>query len=330
MLKPLSQTKKAMRDTTVGKSTGAAFEKICKLHDIPYIGGKFTYDAWRKAALTNALGPRGTHQAIFSFLENAFSEYNVTITGVSTTDTGYTSRLTKTSGFVNQTYFGRYVRLSGGDYSTHSGSKLYKVTGPANLTTGTLNGVSATNGHYLDLSPVGTMLFDGAVFNKIESNITATLLPFLVREELSGIQYEEGGWKRKLSSYQCEYQIILLDPAIQAIVPPHYLQTTIQANGSISPTPATPSPFTQDGATYTPGSTIANAATLLGADERPANQDMGGHVQLNEIDHPGHPSKGPHPPYMTGSGAAYPDFASVLSGLLPAGVTARFYYGKTP
>lgn len=163
MIGSLSQTDKAIRDTTITHSTGSAFRDVVKLYGLPYPGEVLEAD-WREAARVMAFGPRGTPGATLAFCEAVLASHNTEL--LVSYSSAFPALLTPVSGAFTADQVGRWLRLE-------SDGNLYRIAS-----------VSAGNA---TLTTVATSLWSGANWtNSTAETSTATVLPFTIVERVDG------------------------------------------------------------------------------------------------------------------------------------------------
>lgn len=288
MLQSLSQTSKAFRDTTIHKSSGEWFRIVAEQYGIPFVATTLE-DNWREVVRSNALGPRGSFGAVFQFVYWALKQFTIPIqVSVSASNPQRITLDASPSFPFIQNHIGMWVRRD-------STGDVWRIVSPDDISTSSGNWVnlsSTTNNPY----------WVRANFTQTET-FTAEILPFTIHEEPGLV-------------------VINVLPSSISMSPATYLQP-----GSSSP--ATPDTVNQEAgseaASYNSGSMdpAPNASPLIGADDRPAFEPDGGHLQENEFEPGSSGSIGPYPIYLS-SGGVFDEFQEILDPLLVAGVRCKF------
>jgi len=202
LLKPLSATEDAFRDTVVGKTAGSALRVLSDFYRIPYPAA-ISEDAWRAAMLEVVFGPRGTAGATIRFLRAALSDFDTEL--VVSVNPVNPRRLTAQWPYAfNQEHVGRWVEVRElGEDSRRLVGNVYKVAGPDTVGAGS----------YVELVPtVNAPYWSGAAFQE-PAQYTALILPFRVEEATEGLG--AGGYNNLV-------KVVLYDDL--AFAPPTYLQ----------------------------------------------------------------------------------------------------------
>jgi hypothetical protein len=236
----------------------------------------FVENQWRQVVRSNAMGPRGSFGAAHEFLYWAFKHLATTVT-VQVSSSAPTT-LTAAPGTFIQNNVNCLVRSPDG--------VVWKIVGPDDI----------GNGSQVVLSSISNLPYYVRANFTESATFDVEILPFIVWESPGKLHVDI--WS-----------------ATVPFSPATYLQPG--AASPASPTPVSQSSGSQ-AETYNGGAVqpAPDALPLIGADDRPAGQPYGGHIQENEFE-PG--GTGPHPIYLS-EGGAFDEIESILDTLLVAGV----------
>lgn len=261
MIEPLSQSAKAMRNTTVRWSTGAAFRSVCQMYGLPF-PDEVPVSSWRQGVLVMAFGSRGTPGTTFAFLE-AVTSHKGTDIPVTQLEAA-PLRLTSPDSLWTASHVGRWVRLKGA-------ATVHLITA--------VDGAGA----WADVCPVGTSIWQAGDF--VDGVDVATVLPFTFAER--------GGGPGTGDAKPALLEVVLFLEGLST-APPTYLQPG--AGSPPSPDPVSGDTDYNAGAL----DPVPEAGDLIGAEERPVGQPWGGHV-LEDESVSGDQTDGPFPIYLQSS-----------------------------
>jgi len=230
MFSPISQTEEALRDTSIRKAEGRAFDSLARLYGLSRIRA-FRIAPWRRGLRALALGPRGTLGATHDALEAFLADYGETF-AVSVDPLDPTTVLIQgASPDFRCDHLGRFVRLElpikdsvpdqvFPEDGAHLHSGIFWTQGPAITDAGSFT---------LELVPVKTAYWEGAnwltgpwAVDAGGVNGTLTVLPFVYVEPTPGpIEDAQGNRVGTASGRPCLFQL-LTDFVVYA-VPPSYL-----------------------------------------------------------------------------------------------------------
>jgi hypothetical protein len=296
MIEPLSQTAKVFRDTTISRSTGSEFRRVCALYGLPFTD-EVPEDDWREAVKVMAFGRRGVPGTTLAFVEAMTSSWGVDV-AVDITSANPT-RLTATVGTPwAAKHVGRWVRMA-------DTSKIHMIVSVGG------------GGAHVELASIGTSQWSAANFTGTAST-TATILPFTIAERGGGPGQGIGHYMTRKAGKLPQVEVTMY--VVGLLPPPTYMQP----GAAIPPAPAS----VPGDAAYNSGSMdpVPNASPLIGADARPGGQPYGGHVQLDEGESGDIGGAGPFPIYLS-SGKVLHKSRAVLDACLASGIEVAFIDG---